>query len=89
MKLSEAMKIIDRKEKGFIVGFEVLKGSILRSDNFPDKHAGEELIKTEEEAWELARRFANATDDRTVNIYVKDHTHSPVSGYDKKKLKPY
>jgi len=87
MKLDEAMKMIETKEQGFMVNFEVRGGSILRSDHFPDKHDGEDLIETEELAWELAERFARATDSaKYVNIYVVDHKHCPVAGYDDKKL---
>ena len=89
MLLKEAMKLIELNEKGFMVSFEVMEGSVLRSDHFPDTDAGEKLIETEVEAWDLAERFAKATDDKTVNIYVIDQTFSPVRGYDKKKLKPY
>lgn len=91
MKRKEAMEMInpENKEAGFMVSFEVRERSILRSDHFPDKHAGEELIETEEEAWELARKFANATDDKYVNIYVTDHTFSPVRGYDSKTIRRY
>lgn len=71
-------------KKGFMVSFEKSNGSILASDHFPDKHAGEALIKTEKEAWKLAKRFADSTDkDTYVNIYVTDHTFSPVKNYDK------
>lgn len=87
MRFEDAMDMIETKESGFMVNFEVREGSILRSDYFPDKHAGEELIKTEDEAWELAERFAKAVDASVyVNIYVINHTFHPVQGYDAKKL---
>ena len=91
MKTNEALKIINSKgtPKGYMVSFEVREGSVLRSDHFPDKHAGEPLIPTEHDAWELAKQFADATGDDTYNIYVIDHTFSPVRGYAEKKLKPY
>jgi hypothetical protein len=93
MKLKDAQKIIKNKEKakgtGFMVSFEVKKGGILASDHFPDKHAGEKLIPTEEEVWDLAGKFARATDENYVNIYVVDHTFNPVKGYDSRKLKSY
>lgn len=89
MKYEEALEIINKKERGFMVSFEVRERSILKSDHFPDKHAGEPLIPTEEEAWELAEKFARATGDEVVNIYVVDHTFSPVKGYLSKKLKEY
>lgn len=90
MKMKEAMAIIDAKEKGFMVHFEKVEGGILGSDYFPDKNTGEDLIKTEGEAWELARRFANATSPKEyVNIYVVDNKFYPVSGYERKKLHEY
>lgn len=89
MKLAEALKIIDKKERGFMVSFEKREGDILRADKFPDTDAGEPLLKTAEEAWKLAERFANATDENIVNIYVIDNTFSPVPGYEIKKLKAY
>ncbi len=89
MKYEEALEIIENKEKGFMVSFEKRKGGLLISDYFPDKHDGEDLIKTEEEAWDLAERFSKATGDDIVNIYVIDHTFSPVSGYSNKKLKTH
>ena len=89
MKFQEALDIINKKEKGYMVSFEVRERGLLRSDHFPDKHADELLIPTEDEAWRLAERFAKATGSDTVNIYVIDNTFSPVKGYDKKKLKSY
>jgi hypothetical protein len=89
MKFQEALDIINKKEKSYMVSFEVRERGFLRSDYFPDKHADELLIPTEEEAWDLAERFAKATGSDVVNIYVIDNTFSPVKGYDKKKLKSY
>ncbi len=89
MKIEEALKIIEDHESGFMISFELREGRLLKSDYFPDKHAGELLIKTEEEAWELAERFADATDESYVNIYVIDHTFSPVTRYSEKVLKKY
>lgn len=85
MKMKDAMAIIDIAESGFMVTFEKVEGEsggILASDHFPDKHAGEPLIKTEHEAWELANRFARATHpDKIVNIYVIEQDFVPVKGY--------
>lgn len=93
MKLDAAMKIMNPAYKnentGFMVSFEIREGGVLRSDYFPDKHSGEQLIETEEEAWELARKFASSTNKTYVNIYVIDHTFSPVRGYENKKIKSY
>lgn len=89
MKFKEALDIINgiKKKEGYMVSFEVKERGILRSDYFPDKHAGEPLIPTEEEAWELAEQFAKATDGDVVNIYVIHHTFYPVKGYASKMLK--
>lgn len=97
MKTSDAMKIILRSEKhkktvftkskGFMVSFEKRDGGVLCSDHFPDKHKKEPLIKTEKEAWSLAKRFANATDNTYVNIYVVNHEFRPVENYKDKEFK--
>jgi hypothetical protein len=92
MKFGKAMEIINtvRQPKGYMVSFEKHEDGILASDHFPDLHAGEPLIPNEQTAWELARRFAKATDpDIYVNIYVIDDEFSPVRGYDEKKLNRY
>ena len=81
MKFEEAMKIISKPDEGFMVDFEWERGGFLASDHFPDKHAGEKLIETEEEAWILANKFAKATKGKCVNIYVVDSNFHPVEGY--------
>lgn len=86
MKFEEALSIINGKEKqGYMVSFEIKEGVLLKSDHFPDKHAGELLIPTEAEAWDLAKRFAKAHPN-THNVYVIDGSFSPVKEYDSKKL---
>ncbi len=89
MLMSKAMDIINKCEKpeGFMVNFEWIKGIGLLGDYFPEKHAGERLIETEEVAWDLAARFALRTKGRVVNIYVTDHTFSPVPDYKSKEIK--
>ena len=95
MKLNNALKIIhDYEERqkqptGYMVSFEVRERSILRSDHFPDKHAGEQLIETEEEAWELAMRFHKAAGNDYVNIYVTDQDFNPVKNYNEKRMNRY
>lgn len=84
MKIQEAMDIIHNKPKGFMVSFEWCGDGLLRSDHFPDKRAGEPLIPTEHEAWELADRFARATKGKTCNLYVVDSSSSPVKDYKKR-----
>ena len=86
MKYTEALKIIN-SEPGYMVSFEWAEGGMLRSDCFPDKHSGEELIKTEREAWEIARKFASKTVGRCVNIYViRGDNFTPVGGYEIHKI---
>ena len=79
MKMEEAQEIINGEDKGFMVHFDECGDGMLRSNYFPDKHAGEALIGTEDEAWELAASFANKTYGKMVNIYVIDHNFKPVS----------
>lgn len=88
MKMQEALDIIDGKNesKGFMVSFEHAGDGFLRSDYFPDTHAGEELIKTEREAWILAAKFAEKTFERCVNIYVVDSNFRPVASWQQKKI---
>ncbi len=81
MKMKNAMKVINGTPSGFMVSFEWKKGGLLRGDHFPDKHAGEELIKTEKEAWMLAAEFAKKTVGDTVNLYVIKSDFVPVKGY--------
>ncbi len=83
MKMSEAMEVIEGKWElaGYMVSFSHAGDGFLRSDHFPDKHAGEKLIPTEIEAWRLANSFAAATKGRCVNIYVVDSRFCPVNGY--------
>lgn len=85
MKYHEALKIINKEpDRGFMVSFEWRRDGMLYSDHFPDKHAGEKLIETEEEAWVLARKFAANTKGRCVNIYVVKSNFVPVAGYKSK-----
>jgi len=86
------MKHKNKKEKkieGFMVHFEWVSGSIRTGDWFPSKHQGEKLIKTEEMAWKLANRFAEATSSDIIrNIYVVNQDFIPVPGFVSKTLKP-
>ena len=90
MKMKHAWDIIEGRthagiiREGFMVSFDWIRDIFLHSDHFPDKHAGEKLIETEEEAWELAYGFANKTLGQAVNICVVDATFSPVLGYREK-----
>ena len=79
MRLSTALEIINNPMPGFMVSFERRQGGMLYSDYFPQ--AGEDLIATELEAWELARRFAAKTVGTYVNIYVVKSDFVPVNGY--------
>lgn len=86
MEHQEALDIIHNKPKGFMVHFEWHGDGFLRGDHFPAKHAGEALIPTEWEAWELANRFARATKGRTCNLYVMDDDFNPVKDYKKREI---
>lgn len=78
MKMVEAFAVMYGSNDGFMVSFEWIEGSILRSDHFPDKSAGEELIKTKDEAWGFANMFALKTFNRAVNIHVIDVNFSSI-----------
>ena len=70
--------------QGFMVSFEMSDGSLLSSGHFPDRHAGEGLIKDKETAEKMADMFASVTKDRGyVNIYVIDHNFCPAYSYGK------
>lgn len=88
MEMEEAKEIIEGKElEGYMVHFEHAGDGFLRSDYFPDKHAGEELIETEEKAWDLACQFAQKTYGKCVNIHIVDASFCPVKGYEGKQIK--
>lgn len=81
MKYKDAMDIINGDQViGFRVHFERKEGKMLRGDYFPEGR--EKLIETEEEAWDLARRFASKTRGECVNIYVVGSDFRPVDGYE-------
>lgn len=80
-----AERIMQGIPKGFRVHFEHAGDGLLRSDYFPDKE--EKLIPTEIEAWIIARKFAEHTKSRCVNIYVCDESFSPVKDYKDKEIK--
>jgi len=86
MKYKVALKIIEEKEYsgGYIVDFIWVEteGNIRKTwaDHFPDKDAGEKLIPTEEEAWELAKRFAAGTVGECIDIGVVREDFTPVEG---------
>jgi len=89
MKMRDALKIIKGTQSptGFMICFERAGDGFLKSDHFPDKHLGEPLIPTEEEAWKLARQFAEKTKGKCVNIYVVNSDFSPVIDYEEKQIK--
>ena len=90
MKMQEALDIINNAEKGFMVSFEERGNGLLKSNHFPERRSGEDLIETEEEAWDLANKFANATDvSKYVNIYVTDASYKPVKGYEQKIIRKH
>jgi len=85
MTMQQALDIIEgRNNRGFMVHLEWARNGMLYSDYFPDKHAGDELIPTEKEAWLLASEFAQSTVGKAVNIYVVNADFTPVEGYREK-----
>lgn len=87
MKMAEAEAIIRGEPNGFMVSFDWIDGCILRSDHFPDKHAGEALIPTEIEAWFMAAKFARAMRGKVVDVYVIKHDFTPVDSYKERYIK--
>jgi hypothetical protein len=79
--MQEALDLINNKPKGYMVSFEWCGDGFLRSDHFPDKHAGEKLIESESQAWELAESFALAMKGKVCNLYVVGHDFRPVENY--------
>lgn len=69
------------RPRGFMVHFEESDGRFLTGRWFPDARKGEPLIRTERQAWSIARKFAKATAGRCVNIYVTDDKAAPVPNY--------
>ena len=90
MKMQEAMRIMGYAPKlpGFMVHFTRVNGCMLEGDYFPDVHAGEEPIQTEEQAWQMAAQFAAASWQRCVNIYVINRANfMPVADYAGRQIK--
>jgi hypothetical protein len=91
MDLKEAMQMIGKgwiqRPKGFRVRFERRQGEQWVSDSFPSE--GETLLTSDVMAWELARRFAEATrkgatseaEGAITSITVVDDKGSPVTFY--------
>lgn len=86
MKMQDALDIIYERPKGYMVSFERCGDGFLKSDHFPDKHAGEDLIPTETEAWIIAKKFAAKMRGRVCNLYVVDSNFSPVTNYIDKQI---
>ena len=86
MNMATALEIINRDNEGFMVHFEKVERGMLYGDYFPEKHQGEELIKTEDEAWELAKLFAKKTKGSCINIYVIGSNFKPVPDYNKRTI---
>ena len=84
MKMDEAMEIMKGTpaQAGYMVHFEKVVGRTLESGYFPDVRAGEPPIETEEEAWQLAQKFAAKTRGKYINIYViRRENFAPVLDY--------
>lgn len=88
MKMQEAEKIMEHglAKPGFMVSFERVVGVVLHGDYFPDVRSGEPPIATEEEAWQIAQKFAAKTRGKYVNIYVVTTGFDPVPGYECRKI---
>jgi hypothetical protein len=69
---------------GFRVSFEWYGDGFLRSDFFPENQ--EEPIRTEKEAWTLAKKFADAMKGKVCNLYVMDNRHVPVRNYNRLRI---
>jgi len=79
MKLEVALQIIKGKDKGYMVRFLRKENKMYTVDTFPDKFAGEELIKTEKEAITLATKFSEETKGVFFNIYVVNYNFQAVN----------
>jgi hypothetical protein len=81
MRMHEALNIIlgVNEPVGYYVRFERADKGMLYTEYFPEKY--EDPIRSEEEAWALAARFAAATRGRCINIFVVDTKWYPVPGY--------
>lgn len=89
MKMQEAMAVVEGESNsaGFLVHFEWLNRGVLSGDYFPNIHAGEPPIATEEEAWKLAEKFAVKKRGVCVNLYVvRSDNFTPVPGYRERKI---
>lgn len=87
MKMQDALDTIADKPLGFMVSFWHYDGRFVTSDHFPDVRAGEAPIATEEEAWELAKKFAEKTTGRCIQIHViRRKDFKPVPGYSTKMI---
>lgn len=84
--MQEVYNILHNKKSGFMVHFEWYGDGFFKSDHFPDKHAGEELINTESEAWELAERFAKCLKGKICNLYVMNSDFSAVDNYKQREI---
>lgn len=93
MKLKDAMAEIEKHEAdlavrpGYRVRFQRREGGMLVSDHFPARD--EEAIPSEDDAWQLAQRFAATDPDghSFVNIFViHAHDWTPVKGYVQREL---
>ena len=83
MKMQEALSIMEAEAKpfGFMVHF-IWNDKPVRSDYFPDVRSGEQPIATEDEAWQMAARFAAKTRGRCINVYVvRSEDGAPVQDF--------
>ncbi len=92
MKMSEAVEIMGIERditsmKGYMVCFtKFCDNKMIHVDHFPEPLSGETLISTEKEAWDLAKKFAEATVGTYYNIYVIDSKFKPVRRYSERMM---
>ena len=80
MKMSRALELIKYNKEintGFMVVFRVGTNIQSKEDYFPDKHSGEKLIETVEEAWYLAKQFSKVSKNY-VGIHVVDSSFNKI-----------
>lgn len=93
MKMERAIEIMDHgidRPDGFVVRFDRVIRGFNETDYFPDVQGEETPIQTEAAAWELARKFANKTFNKCINIYVMrivGYEYAPVPDYETRMIK--
>ncbi len=89
MKLAEAKsKIKNGLKKGFIIEFaRVISSGGSVSERIPD--LGENLFKTEDEAWDFAQKLADESTGEYVDFVVVDARFKAVPSAKRRKIQNY